>query len=196
MNDSAIRLIGEVFLLGGVGVGDVLLLMVWRWGWGRYDLYFLMVLVSVVRWMRGGGVDVWWRVLLISVRDDSWVVGRLCPCHPVSGGLRLWAVFGLVGAVFAVEETVESARRLRASPAPAASSISAALGGIFLGARGITSGVLVGNVVHLLLITAVLTGVWLRSPRPRAAGLWSVFGFPLRLDLALVELFGFGIFFK
>jgi hypothetical protein len=40
-------------------------------------------------------VDVWWRVLLISVRDDSWVVGRLRPCHPVSGGLRLWAVFGL-----------------------------------------------------------------------------------------------------
>jgi hypothetical protein len=131
MNDSAIRLIGEVFLLGGVGVGDVLLLLVWRWGWGRYDLYFLMVLVSVVRWMRGGGVDVWWRVLLISVRDDSWVVSRLRPCHPVSGGLRLWAVFGLVGAVFAVEEAVESARRLRASPAPTASSTSAALGGYY-----------------------------------------------------------------
>jgi hypothetical protein len=39
----------------------------------------------------------------------------LRPCHPVSGGLRLWAVFGLVGAVFAVKKTVESARRLRAS---------------------------------------------------------------------------------
>ena len=40
MNDSAIRLIGEVLLLWGlgvVGVGDVLLLMVWGWGWGRYD---------------------------------------------------------------------------------------------------------------------------------------------------------------
>jgi hypothetical protein len=68
-------------------------------------------------------------------------------------------------------------------------------GGIFLMARGLTSGVLVGDVVHLLLIAAVLTGVWLRSPRPRAAGLWSVFGFPLRLK-ALVELFGFGVFFK
>jgi hypothetical protein len=90
MNDSAIRLIGEVFLLGGMGVGDVLLLLVWRRGWGRYDLYFLMVLVSMVRWMWGGGVDVWWRVLLISVRDDSWVVGRLRPCYPVSGGLLWW----------------------------------------------------------------------------------------------------------
>jgi hypothetical protein len=129
MNDSAIRLIGEVFLLWGVGVGDVLLLLVWRWGWGRYDLYFLVVLVCVVRWMRGGCVDVWWRGLLISVRDNSRVVGWLRPYHPVFGGLRLWAVSGLVGAVFAVKKTVESARRLRTSPTPTASSISAALGG-------------------------------------------------------------------
>ena len=159
-------------------------------------MYFLMVLVSVVRWMRGGGVDIWWRGLLVSVCDNSGVVGWLRPCHPVSGGLRFWAVFGLVGAVFAVEEAVESARRLRKPPTPTASSISAALGGIFLAARGVSSGVLVGDVVHLLLVAAVSTGVWLRSPRPRAAGLWSVFGFPLRLDFALVELFGFGIFFK
>ena len=69
-------------------------------------------------------------------------------------------------------------------------------GGIFLATRGVSSGVLVGDVVHLLLIAAVSTGVWLRSPRPRAAGLWSIFGFPLRLNLALVELFRFGIFFK
>jgi hypothetical protein len=69
-------------------------------------------------------------------------------------------------------------------------------GGIFLAARGLTSGVLVGDVVHLLLIAAVPTGVWLWSPCPRAAGLWSIFGFPLRLNFALVELFGFGVFFK
>jgi hypothetical protein len=56
--------------------------------------------------------------------------------------------------------------------------------------------VLVGDVVHLLLIAAVSTGVWLWSSRPRAAGLWSIFGFPLRLNLALVEFFGFGVFFK
>jgi hypothetical protein len=61
MNDSAIRLIGEVLLLWGMGVVDVLLLLVWRWGRGRYDLYFLVVLVCVVRWVRSGAVDVWWR---------------------------------------------------------------------------------------------------------------------------------------
>jgi hypothetical protein len=99
-----------------------------------------------------------------------------------------------VGAVFAMKKTVESARRLRTPPT--ASSVSSALGGILLVARGVSSGVLVGDVVHLLLIAAVSTGVWLRSPRPRASGLWSIFGFPLRLNLALVEFFGFGIFFK
>jgi hypothetical protein len=194
VNDSAIRLIDEVFLLWGVG--DVLMLLMWGWGWGRYDLYIRMVLVSMVRWMRGRGVDIWWRGLLVGVCNNSGVVGWLRPCHPVFGGLRFWAVFSLVGAVFAVEETVESARRLRASPAPTASSTSAALGGILLAARGITSGVLVGDVVHLLLVAAFSSRVWLRSPRPRAAGLWSIFGLSLGLNLALVELFGFGVFFK
>jgi hypothetical protein len=102
-----------------------------------------------------------------------------------------------VGAVFAMEETVESARRLRTPPTPTASSISAALGGgEFLAARGVSSRVLVGDVVHLLLIAVVSTGVLLWSPRPRAAGLWSIFGLSLRLNLELVELFGFGVFFK
>jgi hypothetical protein len=58
MNDSAIQLIDEVLLLWGMGVVDVLLLLVWRWGRGRYDLYFLVVLVCVVRWMQSRGVDV------------------------------------------------------------------------------------------------------------------------------------------
>jgi hypothetical protein len=76
VNDSAIRLIGEVFLLWGLGVVvvvDILLLQVWRWG--RYDLYLLVVLVCVVRWMRSGAVVVWLRGLLICVRDNSSVVG-------------------------------------------------------------------------------------------------------------------------
>jgi hypothetical protein len=88
MNDSAIQLISEVFLLWGLGVVDVLLLLVWRWGWGRYDLYLLVVLVCVVRWMRSGAVVVWLRGLLICVHDNSRVVGWLRSCHPVSGGLR------------------------------------------------------------------------------------------------------------
>jgi hypothetical protein len=175
---------------------DILLLVVWRWGWGRYDLYLLVVLVCVVRWKRSGAVVVWLRGLLICVCDNSRVVGWLCPCHPVSGGLRFWAVSCRMRAVFAVEQAVKSARLLRTSPAPTTSFISMALGGILLAARGLTSGVLVGDVVHLLLIAAVPTGVCLRWPCPCAAGLQGVFGFPLRLDFALVELFGSGVFFE
>jgi hypothetical protein len=106
VNDFAIRLIGEVFLLWGLGVMgvvDVLLLQMWRWGWGRYDLYLLVVLVCVVGWMRSGAVVVWWRGLLICMRDNSGVIGWLRPCHPVSGGLCLWAVSCRVCTVFVVE---------------------------------------------------------------------------------------------
>jgi hypothetical protein len=159
-------------------------------------LYLLVVLVCVVRRMRSGAVVVWLRGLLICVCDNSGVVGWLRPCHPVSGGLRLWAVSCRVCTVFAMEQAVESARLLRASPASATSSVSAALGGILLAARGFASGVLVGDVVHLLLIAAILTGVCLRRPRPHAAGLRRVFRFPLRLNFALVELFGSGVFFE
>jgi hypothetical protein len=56
--------------------------------------------------------------------------------------------------------------------------------------------VLVGDVVYLLLTTVVPTGVCLRRPCPRTVGLRRVFGFPLRLDFALVELFRSGIFFE
>jgi hypothetical protein len=196
VNDSAIRLIGEVFLfwcLGVVGVGVVGRLGVWRGGWGRYDLYLLVVWVCVVRWKLSGVVDV---CMVVCVRDNSRVVGWLCPRHPVSGGLRLWAVPCRVRAVFTVEQAVKSARLLCPSPAPTTSSVAVALWGILLAARGLTSGVLVGDVVHLLLTAAIPTGVCLRRSHPRMAGLRRVFGFPLGLDFALVELFGSGIFFE
>jgi hypothetical protein len=140
-------------------------------------------------------VDVWWRGLLICVCDNSRVVGWLRPCHPVSGGLRLWAISGLVGSLRR-ETGSKIGEAVAHVPGPVREFRFRGPGGIFLAARGLTSGVLVGDVVHLLLIAAVLTRVWLRSPRPRAAGLWSIFGFPLRLNFALVEFFGFGIFFK
>jgi cell division protein FtsW (lipid II flippase) len=51
VNDSAIRLINEVFLfwcLGVILVVDVWLMRVQRRKWGWYDLYLLVVLVCVV----------------------------------------------------------------------------------------------------------------------------------------------------
>jgi hypothetical protein len=74
------------------------------------------------------GVEVEAGELLICVRDNSRVVDWLRLGHPVSGGLRFWAVPCRVGAVFAVEQTVKSARLLRPSPAPTTSSVAAALG--------------------------------------------------------------------
>jgi flagellar biosynthesis protein FliR len=91
------------------------------------------------------------------VRDNSSVVDWLRPRHPVPGGLRFRAVPCWVRTVFAVKQTVKSARLLRPSSAPTTSSI--ALGGIILAARGLTSGVLVGDVMHLLLTAVVPTGV-------------------------------------
>jgi hypothetical protein len=58
-------------------VVDVLLLLVWGWLWGRYDLYLLVMLVCVVRWVRSGAVVVWLKGLLVCVRDNSRVVGWL-----------------------------------------------------------------------------------------------------------------------
>jgi hypothetical protein len=71
---------------------------------------------------------VWWRELLICVRDNSWVVDWLRLRHPVSSSLRFRAVSCWVRAVLAVKQTVKSARLLRPSTAPTASCIAAALG--------------------------------------------------------------------
>jgi hypothetical protein len=97
-----------------------------EWGW--YDLYLRVVLVCVVRWMLSGAVVVWLWEVLISVRDNSWVVGWLRPRHPVPGGLRFRAV-PRWRAVIAVKQAVKSARLLRPSSAPTTSAIAAALGG-------------------------------------------------------------------
>jgi hypothetical protein len=143
-----------------IWVVDVWLMRVRRREWGWYDLHLLVVLVCVVRWMLSGAVVVWlWEVMLICVRDNSWVVDWLCPRHPVPGGLRFRAEPCWVRAVFAVKQAVKSTRLLHPSSAPTTSAIAAALGGIILTARGLAGGVLVGNVMHLLLTVAVPTRV-------------------------------------
>jgi hypothetical protein len=112
-------------------VVDVWLMRVQRRKWGWYDLYLLVVLVCVVGWMLGGAMVVWlWEVVLICMGDNSWVVGGLCPGHPVPGGLRFRAVPRRVRAVFAVKQVVKSARLLCPSSTLTTRAIVAALGGI------------------------------------------------------------------
>jgi hypothetical protein len=67
---------------------------------------------------------------------------------------------------------------------------------VFLTTDGFSGGLLVGNVVHLMMIAVVPAGVWLRRPGLGPAGLRRVLGLPLRLDLALMELFGAGVLLK
>jgi hypothetical protein len=77
VDDSAIRLIGEVFLLWCLGV----ILVVWvrvvrrrRRGWK--NLYFMMVLICMVGWVLDVTVVVWLlMVVVICVHDNSLVVG-------------------------------------------------------------------------------------------------------------------------
>jgi hypothetical protein len=91
-------------VLGVIWVVDVWLMRVRRLERRRYDLYLLVVLVCVVRWVLSGAVVVWLgEVVLICVGDNSWVVGGLRPGHPVPGGLRFPAVPRRVRAVFTVK---------------------------------------------------------------------------------------------
>jgi hypothetical protein len=128
VDDSTIRLIGEVFLFWCFGV----ILVMWIWlmrrqerGW--YNLYLLVMLVCVVGRMLGVVVVAWlWVVVVVvCVRNNSLVVGWLCPRHSASGGLCFWAIPCWMRAVI-------SARLLRPSPALASRAISAALGGDIL----------------------------------------------------------------
>ena len=110
--------------------------------------------------MLGRVVVVWlWVLVLICVRDNPWVVGGLCPRHPVPGGLCFRAVPRRVRAVFAMKQAVMPAWLLRSSPAPATRAIVAALAGIILTASGLAGRVLVGYVEHVLLVAAVPFGV-------------------------------------
>jgi hypothetical protein len=60
------------------------------------------------------------------------------------------------------------------------------LGGVFLTTSSLSGWMLIGNVVHLLVTTAVPSGVWLRRSGPCSTGLRRVLRFPLRLNLALM----------
>jgi hypothetical protein len=131
VDDSTIRLIDEVLLLWCLGV----ILVVWvlvmrRRGWN--DLYFLMVWICVVGWVLDLAVVVWlWVVVMICVRDNSLVVGWLCPRHPIPGGLCFRAISCWVCVVLAMKQAVISAWLLCPSPAPASRAIAATLGGYF-----------------------------------------------------------------
>jgi hypothetical protein len=201
VNDPAVRFLGKVFLL-------------WCWWWGGFDveglddvvvvvgedLDLLTMMVRVVGLVMDLLVVVWLLVVLLGViglRDDSLVVGWLGSSHSVLGGLGLRAVPGGVCAVFTMKQAVKSSWLL--GPASASSSrvvVVVLLRGVLMMANCVSSGVLVGDGVHLLLVAIFPAGVGLRRPDPCSAGLRGVLGFPLRFYLALVQFLRPSIFFE
>jgi hypothetical protein len=153
-----------------------------------------MVLVSMVGWVLDLFVVVG-LLVMVSVRDDPLVVGWLCSRHSVPGGLGLRIVPCCVRAVFAVKQAIESAQLMCPYAASSSCAVVAALG-VFLTMDGLSSWVLIGYGVHLLMIAIVPTEVWLRRPGPGSAGLRRVLGLPLRFNLALMELLRPGILLK
>jgi hypothetical protein len=123
---------------------------------------------------------------VIGVCDDSLVVGWLGYGHSVLGGLGLWAVPGGVCAVFAMKQEVKSSWLLGSASASSSCVVAAVLREVLLTVNCVSSGMLVGDGVHLLLVVIVPVGVRLHRPDPTSAGLRGVLGFPLRFDLALV----------
>jgi hypothetical protein len=103
----------------------------WRWRQRWEDLHFLVVLVRMVGWMLGMVVIVWLLLLVVvvSVRDNSLVVGWLCSRHPVPSDLHFRAISCWVCAILAIKQAVKSAWLLRPSPAPPSRAITAALVG-------------------------------------------------------------------
>jgi hypothetical protein len=93
------------------------------------------VLVSVVGWMLDLLVEVG-LLLMVCVRYYPLVVGRLCSGHSVSGGLGLRTIHCWVSAVFAVKQTIESARLLCPSTTSSPCAVAATLGVVFLTTGG------------------------------------------------------------
>jgi hypothetical protein len=97
-------------------------------------------------------------LLVVSVRDDLLVVGWLSSGHSVLCCLSLRTVPCWMRAVFIVKQAIESSRLLRPSLASSSCAIAAALRGVFLTTGGLSSWVLIGYGVHLLMIAIVPAG--------------------------------------
>jgi hypothetical protein len=86
---------------------------------------------------------------MVSMRDNSLVVGSLISSHPIFGGLSFRAIPGGLCAVFAMKEAVEPSR-LRSSASSSGVGAAALLCGILLVTSYVSGGVLVCNGVDFV----------------------------------------------
>jgi hypothetical protein len=134
---------------------------------------------------------------VVGVCDDSLVFSWLISGHPIFGSLGFRAIPRGVRGVFTVKKTIKpSMLRDSTFASPSRVTTVALLRGVLVATSGVSSLLLIGDVVHLGLVTVWPAGVGLRRSNPCPAGLRSVLGFTLRFDFSLVEFFGPSIFFK
>ena len=161
--------------------------MMWWW---REDLDLLVFVVHMIRLVKDWFVVELLLVVqlgMVSMRDNSLVVGWLISGHSIFGGLGFRAIPGGMCAVFTVKEAVEPSR-LRSSASASSSGVGtvALLCGILLATSCVFGRVLVGDGVNVLLVAVWPVVFGLRWSDPCSAGLRSVLGFPLRFYLVLM----------
>jgi hypothetical protein len=122
VDDPTVRLLSEVLLLRCWRWG-VLMWRIWMMRWWREDLDLLTMMVQVVGLVPDLLIVVWLPVVLlgvISMCDNSLVVGWLIPGHSIFGGFDFRAIPSGVCAIFAMKEAIKSSWLL--VPASASSS--------------------------------------------------------------------------
>ena len=97
---------------------------------------------------------------VVGVGDNSLVVSRLISGHPIFGGLGFRAIPGGMCRVFAMEKIVKPSL-LRDSAIASASSVAVAalLRGVLMATSSVSSLLLIGDGVHLGLVTVWPTKV-------------------------------------
>jgi hypothetical protein len=134
------------------------------WWWWRWGLDFLVLLVHMVLLVGMVMFVVELMLVILSgvvgVGDNSLVVSRLISGHPIFGGLGFRAIPGGMCRVFAMEKIVKPSL-LRDSAIASASSVAVAalLRGVLMATSSVSSLLLIGDGVHLGLVTVWPTKV-------------------------------------
>jgi hypothetical protein len=151
------------------------------WWWRKgLDLLVLLVhmvfLVGVEWFIVELSLSVW--LGMVGVCNNSLVVDWVISGHLVFGGLGFGAVPSGMRGVFSVKKAIEPSR-LWGSAFASTSRVGAAalLCGVLLATSGVSSLLLVGDSVHLLLVAVWPAGFGLCQSDPCPAGLGVSLGF-------------------
>jgi hypothetical protein len=134
----------------------------WWWWWEGLDLLVLLVhmvlLVGMVLFIVESTLVI--LLVVVGVGDNSLVVSWLISGHPIFGGLGFRATPGGMCGVFAVKKTVKLLL-LRDLAFASTSGVAATtlFRGILVATSNVPSLLLIGDGVHLGLVTVLSAGV-------------------------------------